>query len=370
MTMAADVDLYTKTEVLLEALPYVQAFRGSTFVVKIGGSFMEAEEAQRSVAGDLAFLAAIGIRVVVVHGGGPQIGELMDRFYANYSPDASLQDAAWQVDLMQRQIARDALPTITFTERVYWAAYGQLHVDLDLATTVPLYRSRSEPLAALQAQRAEVLGADLELARREAGTRFLRDLLALSLLRSVSADLLAALERVEAGGWRPAASLADALTLHHGDRELQSLHRHVLVMQEFVEAQAREHEDRVIRSLGVAATLAPALPSFDELAAWALPTTTDLQLCVATSPLIAQASMHHRLQALEVRAQAAPDLRLDLHGGAAYRNGGLSATVRLEARLPLPARLADLDQVPPAGQSPYCDHGHPIAFTTLAAPPR
>lgn len=75
--MALDIDLHTKTEVLLEALPYVQAFRGSTFVIKIGGSFMEAEEAQRSVAGDLAFLAAIGIKVVVVHGGGKAISRAM-----------------------------------------------------------------------------------------------------------------------------------------------------------------------------------------------------------------------------------------------------------------------------------------------------
>ncbi len=75
--MPADIDIHTKTEVLLEALPYAQAFRGSVFVVKIGGSFMEAVEAQRSVAGDLAFLAAIGIKVVVVHGGGKAISRAM-----------------------------------------------------------------------------------------------------------------------------------------------------------------------------------------------------------------------------------------------------------------------------------------------------
>lgn len=75
--MPTDIDIHTKTEVLLEALPYAQAFRGSVFVVKIGGSFMEAVEAQRGVAGDLAFLAAIGIKVVVVHGGGKAISRAM-----------------------------------------------------------------------------------------------------------------------------------------------------------------------------------------------------------------------------------------------------------------------------------------------------
>jgi acetylglutamate kinase len=82
--MSTAIDIHTKTEVLLEALPYVQAFRGSTFVVKVGGSFMEAEEAQRSVAGDLVFLAAIGIRVVVVHGGGKAISRAMEA--ANIPP--------------------------------------------------------------------------------------------------------------------------------------------------------------------------------------------------------------------------------------------------------------------------------------------
>jgi len=73
-------DIIAKAKVLLEALPYIQDFRGSTFVVKYGGSFMDDPDptVRRSVATDLAFLAAVGINVVVVHGGGKAISRAMD----------------------------------------------------------------------------------------------------------------------------------------------------------------------------------------------------------------------------------------------------------------------------------------------------
>jgi acetylglutamate kinase len=75
--MLESIDVSVKTEVLLEALPYFQRFSGSTFVVKFGGSFMDTEDARRRVATDLAFLSAVGIRVVVVHGGGKAITRAM-----------------------------------------------------------------------------------------------------------------------------------------------------------------------------------------------------------------------------------------------------------------------------------------------------
>ena len=73
-------EVIAKARVLLEALPYIQDFRGSTFVVKYGGSFMDDPnpEARDRVATDIAFLAAVGINVVVVHGGGKAISKAMD----------------------------------------------------------------------------------------------------------------------------------------------------------------------------------------------------------------------------------------------------------------------------------------------------
>ena len=72
-------EVTAKAKVLLEALPYIQDFRGSTFVVKYGGSFMDdPDPATRTrVAYDIAFLAAAGINVVVVHGGGKAITKAM-----------------------------------------------------------------------------------------------------------------------------------------------------------------------------------------------------------------------------------------------------------------------------------------------------
>ena len=73
-------EVTAKAKVLLEALPYIQDFRGSTFVVKYGGSFMDDPDpvARTRVAYDLAFLAAVGINVVVVHGGGKAITKAME----------------------------------------------------------------------------------------------------------------------------------------------------------------------------------------------------------------------------------------------------------------------------------------------------
>lgn len=73
-------DIIAKAKVLLEALPYIQDFRGSIFVVKYGGSFMDDPDptVRMSVATDIAFLAAVGIHVVVVHGGGKAINRAMD----------------------------------------------------------------------------------------------------------------------------------------------------------------------------------------------------------------------------------------------------------------------------------------------------
>ncbi len=73
-------EIIAKARVLLEALPYIQKFKGSTFVVKYGGSFMDDPDpaVRTSVATDLAFLSAVGINVVVVHGGGKAISRAMD----------------------------------------------------------------------------------------------------------------------------------------------------------------------------------------------------------------------------------------------------------------------------------------------------
>lgn len=65
--------------VLTEALPYIQQFHGSTFVVKYGGNAMVDEELKNSFARDIVLLKLVGLNPIVVHGGGPQIGDLLSR---------------------------------------------------------------------------------------------------------------------------------------------------------------------------------------------------------------------------------------------------------------------------------------------------
>jgi acetylglutamate kinase len=66
-------------EVLLEALPYIREFRGKTVVIKYGGAAMERADLKEPFALDVILLRFVGLRPVIVHGGGPQIGALMKR---------------------------------------------------------------------------------------------------------------------------------------------------------------------------------------------------------------------------------------------------------------------------------------------------
>jgi acetylglutamate kinase len=100
-------ELTAKAKVLLEALPYLQDFRGSTFVVKYGGSFMDDPDpaGRNRVAADLAFLAAVGINVVVVHGGGKAITRAMEQagLKANFVNGLRVTDEA-TIDVVKKTL--------------------------------------------------------------------------------------------------------------------------------------------------------------------------------------------------------------------------------------------------------------------------
>ena len=68
-----------RTEALIEALPYIQQFRGAIVVVKFGGNAMVDPDLSRTFAEDIVLLRSVGLKPVVVHGGGPQIGEMLAR---------------------------------------------------------------------------------------------------------------------------------------------------------------------------------------------------------------------------------------------------------------------------------------------------
>ena len=67
----------SKAQTLVEALPYIRSYRGRTVVIKIGGAALEDPKHASLVAEDIALMTLVGIKVVVVHGGGPQVSEAM-----------------------------------------------------------------------------------------------------------------------------------------------------------------------------------------------------------------------------------------------------------------------------------------------------
>ncbi len=71
--------LIDKAKVLIEALPYIRRFDNKTIVIKYGGSSMEEEEVRRRFALDVVLLKYIGLNPVIVHGGGPQISEMLKK---------------------------------------------------------------------------------------------------------------------------------------------------------------------------------------------------------------------------------------------------------------------------------------------------
>ncbi|MBO7156855.1 MAG: acetylglutamate kinase, partial [Clostridia bacterium] len=68
-----------KADILVQALPYIQRYNGEIIVVKFGGNAMTSEEQKLSTMRDLVLLAQVGIKVVLVHGGGPEIDNVLDR---------------------------------------------------------------------------------------------------------------------------------------------------------------------------------------------------------------------------------------------------------------------------------------------------
>lgn len=73
------MDNKLRAEVLIEALPYIRNYSGKILLVKYGGSAMTDENLKRAVMGDLVLLSLIGVKVVLVHGGGPEITDMLGR---------------------------------------------------------------------------------------------------------------------------------------------------------------------------------------------------------------------------------------------------------------------------------------------------
>lgn len=102
-----------KAEILSEALPFIQKFHGKTIVIKYGGNAMAEERLQRAFARDVVLLKLVGMNPVIVHGGGPQIGDALRR-------------VGKQSEFIQGMRVTDA----ETMEVVEWVLGGQVQGDL------------------------------------------------------------------------------------------------------------------------------------------------------------------------------------------------------------------------------------------------
>ncbi len=90
---------------LVEALPYLQRFRGAVIVVKLGGNAIVDDEVMRTFAEDVVMLRSVGLKPVVVHGGGPQIGQLLSRL----GKESEFRDGLRVTDEETLEVARMVL---------------------------------------------------------------------------------------------------------------------------------------------------------------------------------------------------------------------------------------------------------------------
>ncbi|OGX40423.1 MAG: acetylglutamate kinase [Omnitrophica WOR_2 bacterium RIFCSPHIGHO2_02_FULL_68_15] len=127
-----------KADILVEALPYLQAFRGKVVVVKSGGSALGDPALRRGLLRDLVFLSVAGIRPVLVHGGGPDISQRM----AAAGRQARFVDGLRVTDAETLHIVVEALQELNRTIVKELISFGGRAVGLAHAAKTPLIAKR------------------------------------------------------------------------------------------------------------------------------------------------------------------------------------------------------------------------------------
>ncbi len=146
-----DPAMLAKAETLVEALPYLQRYRGKSFVVKYGGHAMGDPALARDFAEDIVLLEAVGIRPIVVHGGGPQIGAMLTRL----GHESRFVDGLRVTDAATAEVAEMVLSAIN-KELVTWIAQaggravGLSGKDSGLVVAEKVARTRRDPGSMLE----------------------------------------------------------------------------------------------------------------------------------------------------------------------------------------------------------------------------
>ncbi|HNR93839.1 MAG TPA: acetylglutamate kinase [Kiritimatiellia bacterium] len=119
-----------KASVLIEALPYIQRFNGETVVVKFGGSIMEDAEGVKNILRDIAFMACVGMRPVIVHGGGKSISAEMEKrgLRPSFVQGLRVTDQA-SIDVVEHVLNHEVNPQLVSVLLAYDCKARGIHGD-------------------------------------------------------------------------------------------------------------------------------------------------------------------------------------------------------------------------------------------------
>ncbi|MDF5733921.1 MAG: acetylglutamate kinase [Rhizonema sp. PD38] len=132
-------DAATRVQVLSEALPYIQRFIGRTIVVKYGGAAMKDSNLKDKVIRDIVFLSCVGLRPILVHGGGPEINSWLDRLgiEPQFKNGLRVTDALTMDVVEMVLVGRVNKEIVTLINQAGGSAVGLCGKDGDLITARP-----------------------------------------------------------------------------------------------------------------------------------------------------------------------------------------------------------------------------------------
>lgn len=135
----AGLDLHERVKVLSEALPYIQKFAGRTVVVKYGGAAMKDSQLKDQVIRDIIFMACVGIRPIIVHGGGPEINTWLDKLgiEAQFKDGLRVTDAATMEVVEMVLVGKVNKEIVSYINQAGGSAIGMCGKDANLITARP-----------------------------------------------------------------------------------------------------------------------------------------------------------------------------------------------------------------------------------------
>jgi acetylglutamate kinase len=138
-TNTSGLDFHTRVQVLSEALPYIQKFAGRTVVVKYGGAAMKDSQLKDRVLKDIIFMACVGIRPIVVHGGGPEINTWLDKIgiVAQFKDGLRVTDAATMEVVEMVLVGKVNKEIVSYINQAGGSAIGMCGKDANLITARP-----------------------------------------------------------------------------------------------------------------------------------------------------------------------------------------------------------------------------------------